>query len=522
MNLYYIDLFCGAGGVSTGITRAGGKVIACVNHDEFAIKSHKANHPDVLHFTEDITTLDISPIIRLVNQIRANDPLALIVLWASLECTNFSKAKGGKPRDADSRTLACHLYRYIEGLDPDYIDIENVEEFMSWGPLDEKGKPLSRRQGIDYIRWVDTIRQYGYDFDYRILNSADFGAYTSRKRYFAQFGKHGFPLVWPQPTHSKKPNTGLFGDLSPWNPVRECLELDQVGTSIFTRKKPLSERTLSRILAGLKKYVGQSETEFVSKYYSGNPDHKNFSTNEPCHTLTCVNRHALVQPKFIYSYYSSGKNIKDLGSPSPTLTTKDRISVVSTQWIDKNYSGKHNHQSIHGPSGSLTTVCKQALISTKPFILNTNFGNKASSIEKPSPTLLASRRYYYLVNPQFVSKGGSVDQPCFTLIARMDKMPPYLITTDTGELGIEVYETDSPNTKLIKQFMAAHGIADVYMRMLLIPELLRIQGFGEQYKLMGNQAQQKKYIGNSVVPDVVEQWVRTRNQILNERIKTAI
>ena len=129
MKLLYIDLFCGAGGTSTGVEKARleneqcAKVIACVNHDKNAIASHAANHPDALHFTEDIRTLNLSPLVSHLQKCRAEYPEALIVLWASLECTNFSKAKGGQPRDADSRTLAEHLFRYIEAINPDYIQV---------------------------------------------------------------------------------------------------------------------------------------------------------------------------------------------------------------------------------------------------------------------------------------------------------------------------------------------------------------------------------------------------------------
>ncbi|HRG77840.1 MAG TPA: DNA cytosine methyltransferase, partial [Leptospiraceae bacterium] len=150
----FVDLFCGAGGVTSGIENAmhSGKkiaeVIACVNHDPLAIESHYSNHPNAVHYTEDIRTLNIEPLIELVNEHRYD----YICLWASLECTNFSKAKGGLPRDADSRTLANDLLRYIDGIDPDYIFIENVEEFMSWGPLNEHGKPISKLEGQDYIQ----------------------------------------------------------------------------------------------------------------------------------------------------------------------------------------------------------------------------------------------------------------------------------------------------------------------------------------------------------------------------------
>ena len=177
MKLLYIDLFCGAGGTSTGVENARyegrqcAKVIGCVNHDANAIASHAANHPDAMHFTEDIRTLELSPLIAHIAKMRKLYPDAFVVLWASLECTNFSKAKGGQPRDADSRTLAEHLFRYIEAINPDYIQIENVEEFMSWGDLDENGKPISKDAGRLYQQWVANVCGYGYRFVHRILLS---------------------------------------------------------------------------------------------------------------------------------------------------------------------------------------------------------------------------------------------------------------------------------------------------------------------------------------------------------------
>ena len=138
IRLLYIDLFCGAGGTSTGVENAVvdgskvAKVIACVNHDAHAIASHAANHPDAIHYTEDIRTLDTEPLRVHTELTRKTYPKAKVVLWASLECTNFSRAKGGMARDADSRTLAEHLFRYVEAIRPDIIQIENVEEFTFW------------------------------------------------------------------------------------------------------------------------------------------------------------------------------------------------------------------------------------------------------------------------------------------------------------------------------------------------------------------------------------------------------
>lgn len=516
INLLYIDLFCGAGGTSTGVERARfhgkkcAKVIACVNHDANAIASHAANYPEAVHYTEDIRTLELSPIVEHLEKMRNRYPNAYVVLWASLECTNFSKAKGGMPRDADSRTLAEHLFRYIEAIEPDYIQIENVEEFMSWGDMDENGHPISKEKGKSYLRWIQNVKRYGYDYQYRILNSADYGAYTSRKRFFGQFAKRGLPITFPVATHSKIGEKGLFGELKKWKPVRDVLDLSDEGESIFMRKKPLVEKTLERIYAGLVKFVagmnqkefaafivkynsmnqsghytppsidepcptvacqnrlGVAQVHFLSKQFSGDPVSKNIGVDGPAGTLTCIDHHALVGANFLQAYYGKGFEI-DIKKPCPTVPTKDRFGMVKPCFLDIQY-GNGTPSSIDAPAPTVVSKPKQSLVSCKQ----------------------------YLLNPfSFKSDGSSIDKPCFTLIARMDKMPPYLVSTEEG-LGIEVYESDSPMTKKIKEFMAMYNIIDIKMRMLKISELKRIMGFPADYILKGSQAEQKKYIGNAV------------------------
>lgn len=624
IDIYYIDLFCGAGGTSTGVELAMingklvAKVIACVNHDKNAIASHMANHPYALHFTEDMRTLDLVPIVNLIKKIRFGNPNAKFVLWASLECTNFSKAKGGQSRDADSRTLAEHLFRYIDAINPDMIQIENVEEFMCWGDLDENGKPVSKDKGKSYLRWVNNVKKYGYRFDHRILNAADFGAYTSRKRFFGQFVKKGMPIIWPEATHSKEGSQTLFGELQKWKAVKDVLDLEDEGKSIFSRKKPLSDKTLERIYAGLIKFVaggkdkwllkynsvngstgkhnppgvdepcptvacqnrlGIVQTHFLSKYFSGHPESKNIPISGPAHTIKCKDNHSLISTKFLAAYYGNGDNVsqidkpcptvptkdrfnyvnpkflysynfndtgKDINQPSPTLLTKDRLALVSPFFANY-YSGGGQHSEINEPCPGVTTVPKQRLVSCrfidqqfgqskpvstgqplgaltanpkynlvncKPWVMNTNFGNVGSQVDEPAPVITANRKWHYLMNPQFASPGSSVDDPCFTLIARMDKRPPHVISPKTvfnldsspdfvkvdeeGNVFIKIYETDSEIMVKIKEFMAMYQIVDILMRMLKILELLLIMGFPEDYKLIGTQSEQKKYIGNAV------------------------
>ena len=518
IHLLYIDLFCGAGGTSTGVELARyqgdkcAKVIACVNHDAKAIASHAANHPEAMHFTEDIRTLELTPIVNHLARKRKEYPGSPVVLWASLECTNFSKAKGGQPRDADSRTLAEHLFRYIEAIRPDYIQIENVEEFMCWGDVDQNGKPISRDKGRCYIRWCNKVRSYGYDFDWRILNAADYGAYTSRKRFFGIFARHGMPIVFPVQTHTRSVDPsygGLFPSesLQPWKAVKEVLDFSDRGETIF-REKALSENTLERIFAGLVKFVaggkeaflvkwnsmskkgnyrapgvdepcpvvttqnrlGMAQVSFLSKAYSGDPTSKNISVEGPAGAITCKDHHV-----FLTAYYGKGGN-HSVEEPAPTLTTKDRLAFIDMQY------GNGTPSSIEQPSPAVTTNPKQNLVSCQHF----------------------------LMNPQFSSAGGDIEKPCFTLIARMDKRPPYLVEADTeGELlpfirqtdqGLvyEIYEADSPMTKQIKEFMAMYCIVNITMRMLRVNELKRIMGFPEDYVLVGTQTEQKKFIGNAV------------------------
>ena len=614
-----VDLFAGAGGVTEGFERADGvaEVIACVNHDANAIRSHAANHPDCVHFTEDIRTVEMYKILIIVERKRRQYPDAKLILWASLECTNFSKAKGGQPRDADSRTLADHMDRYVEALNPELIMIENVVEFMAWGPLDEHGKPVSRRNGCDWLAWKRRICDYGYHDEWKQLNSADYGAYTSRNRLFGCFARHGMDITWPKATHSKVTNSNkdLFGGtgLKPWKAVKEVLDFEDEGKSIFERSKPLSEKTLERIYAGLIKFIAGGkdnflakiyavasnshgtystesaahtittrdahalvqpaflsryyggnpefrnhsvddpagvirtagchalvQTAFISKYYSGRPEGKNIPVDGPAGTITTIDSQALVQPNFIQAYYGSGSNnhetdkpapvirtranlsliqpkylmnyhhssdVNDVNKPCPTLTTRDKIAVVHpVPFIYRDFTGGGQHSSIEQPAGTVMPSPKMNLV--QPFVMHTNFSNQPTSVDNPHPVITANRKWSYLINPSWGGNPGSTESPAPVIVARQDKAPMYLVVTDNGQWAIEIYDTDTEMTKKIKEFMALYAIADIKMRMLKVSELKKIQGFPEDYYLEGNQSEQKKFIGNSVVPHVVSAWAK--------------
>lgn len=587
----WVDLFCGGGGTTTGLETAvdaqGNKiadVAYCINHDPKAIKSHAANYPHCKHAVEDVRTAALQPIKQEVNHKKQIYPKAVTCLWASMECTNFSKAKGGKPREADSRTLAHSLYRYIDFIDFDFIYIENVQEFMSWGELDEKGKPISKQQGKDYIKWVKEICSRGYNYDWKLLNCADYGVPTTRVRYFGIFAKKGFSITFPQPTHSKVPKVGsLFNsELKKWRPVKECLDFTDEGNCIFDRKTPLSERTLERIYAGLVKYVAGGKPAFIQNYYSGNPDGKVSDIDSPCGTLTTIPHQGIVKasfmPKFLSNNAKTGINAGcDVNKPCPTVTTQGRIGLAQAFMVQNNFdasgrnpsldepsrtltasggqlylckanflfkyfSGVHHSTSIDEPASTLTTKDRLGKVHCDFLTKYYKTGDNIADLESPSPTLTTKDRLAkvhlnwidkqygkggshtidepaatitntpklnlvdtsWVLNTQYQSIGRSIDEPCFTLIARMDKTPPYLITTEGGNVMIQIGENDSGATVKIKKFMSIYGIFQIKMRMLKVQELKLITGFPANYVLEGSQADQKKYIGNAVPPGVVK------------------
>lgn len=278
------------GGATQGIHLAGQKVIACVNHDPVAIECHEKNHPEAEHFPEDITDWKvILKLKKIVEDLRAKEPNCIIKIWASVECTHFSKARGGLAREADSRTLAEHLHIYEKELKPHSFYIENVEEFLTWGPLDSKGKVIQEFKGTDYESWRDTFIGRGFNYDYKLLNSADFGAHTRRVRYFGIFTKDE-KIHWPEQTHIKRglPNPK---NLPYWKPVKDLLNLSEEGVSIFglnKKNKPWATASLKRVWEGMKKFH-ENEKHFLTSYYGNGTYH---SIEAPCNTLTTKERYA--------------------------------------------------------------------------------------------------------------------------------------------------------------------------------------------------------------------------------------
>ena len=355
-----IDCFAGGGGASVGIEMAlGRQVDIAINHDPEAIRMHEVNHPDTIHLTEDIFKVDLQKYVKRRK---------VALMWASPDCTSHSKAKGGQPRKKGLRILPWAVYKHAKQILPEVIIMENVEEIQLWGPLDEKGHPIKERQGEDYKKFITAMKSLGYAFDSRELVAANYGAPTTRKRWYAIFRRDGKDIVWPEQTH--------FKDSEPkWKQCGDFIDWSDLGKSIFDRKKPLAEATQKRIANGIRKYVienpkpyivenddavafliqyhgeqkaGESRgqllsepiktidtsnryglvTAFITKYYKTGIGQ---GCDEPLHTITTSPGHFGLVSAFLIKYYGSGGSCQTIDRPLDTITTKDRFGLVNVE-----------------------------------------------------------------------------------------------------------------------------------------------------------------------------------------------
>ena len=352
-----IDCFAGGGGASVGIEMALGRPVdIAINHDPQAIRMHKVNHPDTLHLTEDIFKVDLQRYVKGRH---------VALMWASPDCTSHSKAKGGQPRKSGLRILPWAVYKHAKEILPDVIIMENVEEIQQWGPLDENGHPIKERLGEDYKKFISAMKGLGYIFDSRELVAADYGAPTTRKRWYAIFRRDGKDIVWPEQTHLK-------GSEPKWKQCGEYIDWSDLGKSIFDRPKPLADATQKRIANGIRKYILESEpyvvrdkraaafiiqyhgeqkagdargqllsepiktidtsnryglvTAFITKFYKSGIGQ---GCDEPLHTITTSPGHFGLVSAFLIKYYGSGGSCQTIDRPLDTITTKDRFGLVN-------------------------------------------------------------------------------------------------------------------------------------------------------------------------------------------------
>ncbi len=323
-----VDLFAGGGGASEGIRAALGRdPDVAIDHDPLAVAMHRANHPGTAHLRQDVWQVQPSWATR-------GRPVGL--LWASPDCTHFSKAKGSAPnRDEKRRDLAWIVEKWARQVRPRVIILENVEEFRTWGPLGNDGVPIEAARGETFRSFLRSLRRLGYAVEHRGLRACDFGAPTIRKRLFLIARCDGRPIVWPEPTHGP-------GRPLPWRTAAECIDWSIPCPSIFERKRPLAESTLRRIAEGVRRYMLEAAEPFIVTYCG---------MGEQLGTQTTENRHALVAA-FLAKHYG-GVVGHGLARPASTITTVDHHGLVASNLI-KLYGRCRHGQAVTEPMSTVT------------------------------------------------------------------------------------------------------------------------------------------------------------------------
>ncbi len=452
------DLFCGGGGFSEGVARAcerrGVKNIKmfAVNHWKLAVESHKKNHPWADHYWSKINQVDPR---ELVPSGRMN------LLVASPECTNHSIARGGRPIKDQSRSTAWDILKFPQELYVETIIIENVREFKRWGPLGADGKPMKSQLGKTYRAYLEALRALGYHVEDRILNSADFGAATTRERLFIIARRGRRPILWPVQTHAKDPDQVRLGGerMKPWVGAHTIIKKDKLGKSIFNRKRPLAASTIARIAAGLRKFGGSAAEPFLVMLRGTQARQVKTSaksTSSPLPTVTAGGIHAgLVQP-FILQQQSGGspRSTKD---PLPTIAGKGAQALVEPFIITPGGANLRKGRSVKSPLPTVMTYDRMGVV--EPFLIPF-FGERpgqkprAHSLKDPAPTVTSHGAGgmvvpFIMAIDQKWGKGTirSIKQPMGTICTKeaFAVVVPTIVRFNGGKKGTNrVHSTDAP------------------------------------------------------------------------------
>jgi len=518
-----VDSFAGGGGASTGIEAAIGRPVdIAINHSPAAIAMHKANHPETKHFCENIWEVD--PGLACGGR-----PVGMA--WFSPDCTHFSKAKGTQPLKKEIRGLAWVVVRWARAVRPRVIVLENVEEFQTWGPLGDDGRPDRARSGEDFRAWLAQLRECGYEIEFRLLTAADYGTPTTRKRLFLVARRDGAPIVWPTASHGPgRPGGG-------WRAAAEIIDWSLPCPSIFERRRPLAEATLRRIAAGIRRYVVEADDPFIIpvthqgdarvhgigdplrtitaanrgelalidpflvKYHGGaGGTERGQPIDEPIRTVDASNRFAVVEPFMlpVKTWGGGGNGPRSSRLPMRTVTASKRGEfALACALVTKHYGGVVGH-GVDRTLGTVTSIDHHAL--TAAFLTKFYGTAVGASAADPMPTVTAGGQHggghigeVRAFLTKFYSAGGdaraqnmSLFDPLHTLTAKAR----FGLVTIAGE---------------------AYQIADVGMRMLQPHELFAAQGFPDDYEIRPlhngkpmTKTDQTMLAGNSVCPQVAE------------------
>lgn len=502
-----VDSFAGGGGASLGISLALGRgPDIAINHDAEAVALHAANHPESHHYTENVWQVD---------PMKATGGRPVGLMWLSPDCKHFSKAKGGKPVSKKIRGLAWVAVRWAKAARPAVIVLENVEEFQGWGPVLDDGNPCPKRKGKTFRAFVSRLRAVGYEVQWRELRASDYGAPTSRNRFFLIARCDGQPIHWPVPTHGP-------GRPLPWHTAAECIDWSHPCHSIFLTKRegkavkvkrPLADNTMRRIANGLKRFVLDSASPFiVPTAHAG--DGRCHSIVEPLRTVTGGRRgdHALIAPTLIQSGYGErdgqAPRSLDIEAPLGTVVGGGVKHALVSAFLAKHYgdTGQRPGSGMDEPVSTITASDHNAVVASHLVKLK-GTAKDGQQIDLPLHTVQAGGNHYAEVRAFMVAYYGNEQDGG-------DLFDPFRTVTSKERFGLVTVDgTD-------------YLIADIGMRMLQPRELYRAQGFPDSYQIDVpfngkplTKTAQVRMCGNSVCPPMAEAIVRAN--LVSERVEVA-
>lgn len=523
-----VDNFAGGGGASTGIELATGySVDIAINHDPEAIKMHKANHPNTKHYCENVWTVD---------PVKACNGHPVGLAWFSPDCKHFSKAKGGKPKDKNIRGLAWVALRWAGLVRPRVIMLENVEEFKTWGPLNRRHHPIRAKQGKTFERFVQQLRELGYEVEFRELIAADYGAPTMRKRFFMVARCDGKPIVWPEPTHGpadseevkeglRKPYVGAYTQLDFSLPCPSIFDTaEEIKKKYGIRAvRPLAPKTMDRIARGLKKFVLDNPEPFIIQCNHGGERRPN-DIREPMPTITGKHGYGIVEPYMVQCKYNN--EAQDVQKPIGTLTTVGSHLLVEPYMVQIGQTGftKDRSKDVREPLTTIVSKNEHCLISPTLIRYHSETAQgevRGQTIKDPIMTVDGSNRYGLVTS--FLSKFYKSG------IGQDEREPLHTITTSAGHFGevraflIKYYgdatgqdieqPLDTVTTKdrfgLVTIEGVDYQIVDIGLRMLEPKELYGCQGFPDDYIIDHDytgktypRSEQVQRCGNAVCPPI--------------------
>lgn len=527
-----VDNFAGGGGASTGIELATGySVDIAINHDPEAVRMHKVNHPNTKHYCENVWAVD---------PVKACKGHPVALAWFSPDCKHFSKAKGGKPKDKNIRGLAWVACRWAGLVRPRVIMLENVEEFKTWGPLNRRHHPIKHKQGKTFERFVQQLRELGYEVEFRELIAADYGAPTMRKRFFMIARCDGKPIVWPEPTHAPADSEAVkAGLLKPYVGAYTQIDFSRPCPSIFDTSeeikekygiravRPLAKKTMDRIARGLKKFVLDNPEPFIIQCNNGGERRPN-DIREPMPTITGKHGYGIVEPYMVQigqTGFAKDRS-KDVREPLTTIVSKNEHCLIEPTLAPYMGTNTTNHQggNCKDPIHTITTGNQQCLISPTLIQYHSETAQgevRGQTIKDPIMTVDGSNRYGLVTS--FLSKfyksgtGQDMREPLHTITTspgHFGEVRAFLIKYYGDATGQDIEQPlDTVTTKdrfgLVTIEGVDYQIVDIGLRMLEPKELYGCQGFPDDYIIDHDytgkkypRSEQVKRCGNAVCPPI--------------------